>query len=88
MGGSESGCGGAMGRYGVRIGLYVCNVKHFEVVAYDKVWAKNSPTFPSLNFTVLRIIAINQFAFAINCSLRNSLTSGIVDPILPSIRVF
>ena len=33
MGGSESGCGGAMGRYGVRIGLYVCNVKHLEVVA-------------------------------------------------------
>ena len=81
MGGSESGCGGAMGRYGVRIGLYVCNVKHLEVVAYGKIWAKIAPLFLQ---SILRFCALSQ---SID-SLRNSLTSEVVDPILPSIRVF
>ena len=81
MGGSESGCGGAMGRYGVRIGLYVCNVKHLEVVAYGKIWAKIAPLFLQ---SILQFCALSQ---SID-SLRNSLTSEVVDPILPSIRVF
>ena len=79
MGGSESGCMGVVRKYGVRIRLYICNVKHLEVVAYGKIWAKIAPLQ-----SILRFCALSQ---SID-SLRNSLTSEIVDQILPSIRVF